>query len=295
MNEVSKFSFDEHERISRSTTDVIHVAMAIRDHEAKQDSEANLLRMIPPPQPRMHSDLHPHDYERMASILQLARTRSNSPKDMSREPSYISPGSSRASSILSGQDGRPSISKLHQQLAALRARKPPRPSPANPNDHFASGPSFMLSESQKRRVQSYTSGTDDPAALTRDQMLGIGQASQTNLKVSMRRAVFAKRSWQLGPSDDEAEAEEEPGGNRTSLTRREVMTHSAVCLGPRLSNSRSVKLMMQMGLLRSQSRKRENFGNKVVPVMTVERTSAGDFAARRTPTRSSLGSVTEDV
>lgn len=50
------------------------------------------------------------------------------------------------------------------------------------------------------------------------------------------------------------------------MTRREVTTQSAVCLGPRLSNSRSVRLMMQMGLLRSESKgRRGSFGNKIVP------------------------------
>jgi hypothetical protein len=294
MNEVSRFSFDDHhDRRSRSTTDIICLAMGSTSPMEAKDDDAGLLRLIPPPQPRMHSDLHPHDYERMASLLQLThRSLSNSPKDMSREHSYISPSSSRASSILSNQgqgDARSSVSKLHQ-LAALRAKKPPRPvvSPVRvPSDHLKSGSCVA----EKRRVQSYTSGSaddtrgltsDHPQVLARDQMMMGGQGSQTSLKVSMRRAVFARRSWQLGPGDDnEAEVEEEPGAYRTSLTRREVMTHSAVCLGPRLSNSRSVRLMMQMGLLRSQSKKRESYGNKIVPV--VERNSAGAGQARKTP------------
>jgi hypothetical protein len=299
MNEVSRFSFDDHhERTSRSTTDIIRLAMGSTSPMEAKDDDATLLQLIPPPQPRMHSDLHPHDYERMASILQLThRSQSNSPKAMSREHSYISPSSSRASSILSTQgqgDARSSVSKLHAQLAALRAKRTPRPVGV-PSDHLTSG-SYVA---EKRRVQSYTSGSaddtstggltrDHPQVLARDQMLMGGQGSQTNLKVSMRRAVFARRSWQLGPGDDdEAEVEEEPGAYRTSLTRREVTTHSAVCLGPRLSNSRSVRLMMQMGLLRSQSKKRESYGNKIVPV--VERNSAGAVQTRKTPPMGSSG------
>ena len=91
----------------------------------------------------------------------------------------------------------------------------------------------------------------------------------------MRRAVFAKRSWHM--DEDEAGlgigvgvgvgvGVDEEGKERTSMTRREATTQSALCLGPRLSNSRSVRLMMQMGLLRSESKgRRGSFGNKIVP------------------------------
>lgn len=222
-----------------------------------------MLRAIAPPIPRMHSDLHPLDYERMSSLLHLAqRSNSNSPKDLSREHSYgTSPGSSRASSILSPTAGhgdiRSSASKLHQQLANLRARKPPRP--VGPGSIEALSQGSFASPAEKRRVHSYTSGADEP--MTRDSMLR--QGSQTNLKVSMRRAVLAKRS-PLHMDEDEVVHEE--GKERTSMTRREVTTQSAVCLGPRLSNSRSVRLMMQMGLLRSESKgRRGSFGNKIVP------------------------------
>lgn len=271
MTEISQFSLqDDHDgpRTTRSTADLINLRLG--DGQSPEEAAVRILRSLPPPIPRMHSDLHPLDYERMAQLLNLAQaersSHSNSPKD-SRDHSYtsgqgMSPGSSRASSAvhMAGIGDRTSTSKLHQQLAALRARKPPRQSPPNNCDALSHGLSFSAAE--RRRVQSYTSGTEEPgSSMARDQILGL-QSSQTNLKVSMRRAVFAKRTWHV----DEDESDEE-GKERTTSNRREVTAQSAVCLGPRLSNSRSVRLMMQMGMLRESKplKRLGGFGNKIVP------------------------------
>lgn len=258
----------------RSTSSLIRLSLAQLSHAVDPGSPCQVLKNMPPPAPRAHSDLHPDDYARMSLLMQ--RMHASSQEIVSREASYVSPASSRASSTMLsphsaghiGANISPTVETgLRAQLAKLRAKKPP----ISPNS----------SHTDKRRVASYTNGNDEGGKLHHEDTHALfsrehffSHASQTNMKVSMRRqsllteamrrqnaseaisppTAYTRRASQL-PSDDEGilEVEEDERPSRQVRDRHHHSSQSALCLGPRLSNSRSVQLMMRMGLLGGDS------------------------------------------